>query len=209
MNAEKRAFIPSIQATEETIKRRFGKGHIYLGVDAKNELAGTLALRFANFAEDFADFCKRNPTFSEYAERGNEKDANAVFVYSIGIIPQYRNAASARKLLQGALEIARQKDMEYFVGDARIPSYNGSSNLPYEQFSRNEKLHKAVNNYFRTGIMPSRDLIKKDPVAGFYLNVFPAVHILGITDENFWKDDAPCGGHMIIGSLKLDELTSK
>jgi len=203
LDIERKAFIPSIQTAEETIRRRLSKGHTYLGIDVMGELVGTLALRFACFVPDFTDFCRRNPAFCEYAESDNEKEPNAVFVYSLGIIPQYRNGTNAKKLIRSAFDIAKQKGVDFLVGDARIPSYNGSNNLPYEHFERNDTLRRAVDEYFRTGILPPRELIEQDPVAGFYLRIFPEGEILGITDERFWEGDEPCGGHMVIEYLEL------
>lgn len=204
MDVERKAFIPSIQTTEEVIRRRLDKDHSYLGCLFDGNLVGTLALRFAEFTPFFSDFIKRNPTFNEYAEKENETNANAVFVYSIGVIPEARNGTNAKNLLQGAFNIAKQKRMEFLVGDARIPSYNGSRENPqYEQFDTNEELHKAVDEYFKTGALPSRSLIERDPVAGFYLRVFPEGKVLGITDEQFWGGDKPCGGHMVIEYLRL------
>lgn len=204
LDVEGRAFIPSIRTTEEVIRRRLSKGHVYLGIEVGNELVGTLALRFAHFVPNFADFCRRNPTFSDYAENDNEQDADAVFVYSIGTIPQHRNGTNAKSLLQGAFNVAKERGMKFLVGDARVPSYNGSYQNPqYEQFDKNEELHKAIDKYFRTRILPVRELIEKDSVAGFYLRVFPEGKVLGITDSKFWKGDEPCGGHMIIEYLRL------
>lgn len=204
LDVERRAFIPSIQITEEIIKRRLSKGHVYLGVQSGKELVGTLALRYAHFVPDFKDFVRRNPTFDYYAERPNDLDANAVFVYSIGVVPNYRNSINAKKLLNGALEETIRANMSFLVGDARIPSYNGSqTNQNYELVEKNEKLHKAVNEYFKTGILQSRKLIEQDPVAGFYLKVFPEIKILGITKKNFSKNDKPCGGHKVIEYLKI------
>ncbi len=204
MQVEKTAFIPSIQTTEETIRRRLGKGHIYLGTEVKGELVGTLALRFAYFIPKFEDFCDRNLTFEEYAEKTTEEKANAVFIYSIGVVPEHRNAINAKKLLKGAFETANLSKMEFLVGDARVPSYNGSNqNLQYEQFEKNKELNKAIQDYFKTKVLPSRDLIKQDPIAGFYIRVFPEGEVLGITDERFWEGDYPCGGHMAIEYLHL------
>lgn len=205
LDLEKTAFIPSIQTTEKIIRERLNKNHIYLGIEIEEKLVGTLALRFAHFVPEFMDFCKRNPTFYDYAERENEKNANSVFVYSIGINPKYRNGINAKKLLLGAFNIAKQRKLDFLVGDARIPTYNGSDkNLRYEQFDKNGNLHLAVDEYFKTGVLPSRELIEQDPVAGFYLKLFPQGKILGITNENFWKGDKPCGGHMIIEFLRLE-----
>jgi len=199
LDVERKAFIPSIKATEEMLRKRLGKGHVYLGVESGRELIGTLGFRFAQFTPDFVDFCKRNPTFSDYAENDNEQDPNAIFIYSIGVIPQHRNGRGAKDLLLGVFNIAKQKGMDFLVGDARVPSYNGSNqNLQYEQFSKNEELHRAIKEYFKTGILPARSLIEQDPVAGFYLKIFQKARVLGITDNKFWEGDEPCGGHMAI-----------
>src|SRR3989344_7879518 len=150
LDVERKAFIPLIQATEEVVRRRLNKEHVYLGVESGKKLIGTLALRFTNFVPDFTIFCIKNPTFSKYAEKDNESNANAIFVYSIGIVPQYRDGVNARNLLQEAFNIAKQKGMEFLIGDARVPSYNGScQNIPYEQFGKNEKVYKAVDRYFK------------------------------------------------------------
>ncbi len=198
MEVEKQAFIPSIQTNEKIINRRLQRDHIYLGATIKDNLVGTLAIRFAQFIPDFNDFCERYPTFDEYAELPNEVNANAGFIYSIGIVPQYRNGINAKKLLQGAFDLVIQKKLGSLVGDGRVPSYNGSNNLPYEKHNKNENIHKMIDNYFVTKIFPPMDVLMNDPVTGFYLRNFPKTKILGITDPNFWKGDEPCGGHMII-----------
>lgn len=201
---ESQAFIPPIQTTEKVIRRRLNQRHIYLGVHVNFDLVGTLALRFAKFNPDFQDFTKSNPTFSEYAERENEEDPNSAFVYSIGVIPSKRNGFNASELLKSARDIAKQRNLDFLVGDARIPSYNGSYEyLDYEQFEKNWELHEAINNYLASGELPPRRLIEQDPVAGFYLKVFPKGKLLGITDDKFWPGDYPCGGHMAIEYLEL------
>jgi len=201
---EKAAFINSIQADESTIRGRLRKGHTYLGIELDKILIGTLAFRYAYFQADFEDFSRRYPDFEHFAEMENDKDANAIFVYSIGVIKEYRNAANARRLLIETLDEAASGNIQFLVGDARIPSYNGSENYPScELFRRNNHVRKSIDNYFSTGILPSRSIIEEDPVAGFYLNVFPGGEILGITKSDFWKGDEPCGGHMIIEYLRL------
>ena len=49
---------------------------------------------FAYFIPNFQDFIEKYPTFDEYAELPNDENANAVFVYNLGIIPQHRNASN-------------------------------------------------------------------------------------------------------------------
>ena len=66
-----------------------------------------------------------------------------------------------------------------------------------------KEVYKAINEYLRTGILPPRRLIEQDPVVGFYLKTFPQLKVLGITDKNFWREDEPCGGHMVIEYMDL------
>ena len=195
---EQRAFFPPIKTQRKNIVKRLKEGHIYLGAKVDGKLIGTLACRFARFLPDFSNFEQRYPTFNEYAEPPNEPDSNAVFIYSIGVLPEYRDGINAKNLLIKAHELSSDRGMEFLVGDARVPSYNGSSNLPFEQFDKNDKLHAAIDEFFRTQTLPARKLIEQDPVAGFYLRVFPEGRVLGITNSNFWKSDEPCGGHMVI-----------
>lgn len=205
LNVERKAFIPALQATEESIRTRLTKGHIYLGVKDQEKLVGTMGLRFANFTPDFTDFLNKNPTFYEYANKENDVNANAIFIYNLGIIPEYRNCSNAKKLIRSVFELAKQKGMKFLVGDSRIPSYNGSSeNKPYENIEKNPLVHDAIESYFRTGILPPREIIRKDPVAGFYLTIFPKSKVLGITNPNFCGGDNPSGGCNSIGYTPVD-----
>lgn len=202
LDVEKKAFIPPIQATEEKIINRIEKGHMYLGNEINGRLIGTLAFRYAHFVAEFDKFIEKYPNFDKYAEEPNDPGANAVFVYSLGIIPDYRNAANAQKLLLASLTEATGNNMNYLVGDARIPSFNGSCGNPgHEQFERNKSLQKAVCDYFKKGSL-ERKIIEEDPVAGFYLKICPDLQILGITGADFWENDFPCGGHMVIQYLE-------
>lgn len=204
VDVESKAFIPSIQTTQDIIRTRLQKNHIYLGIQDNKRLVGTLAFRYAQFSPDFINFSQRYPNFNDYVENPNEKDANAAFIYSLGIVPGYRNAVNAKYLIQGAIDIAKESGIDYLVGDARIPSYNGSHKNPkYERFKFNPKLHKAVDTHLKGGALPSQELLEQDPVTGFYLKAFPKSKVLGITDENFWKGDNSCRGHMVIMYLPL------
>jgi hypothetical protein len=107
-------------------------------------------------------------------------------------------------LLHAALGFAKLQHRDFLVGDARIPSYNGSEQYPaHEHFKKDQGLHDAIDIALKNGTLPSADALKRDPVAGFYLQVFLNACLLGITDENFWKGDEPCGGHMAIGYVPV------
>ena len=137
MGVEEEAFMPSIRTTRKKINKRIRKNHEYI----IGKSSGSLAMRYEKFKPDMIDFFQRFPTFDKYAELPNNKKANAGFIYSVGVPPKSRNFICAKELIQKAINDAKQKGMDYIVGDARIPSYNGSDNLPYEKFDFNPELH--------------------------------------------------------------------
>ncbi len=206
MQVEARAFIPLIQASREKVQERLQKEHIYLGVQVNTQLAGTFALRPAHFVPDIQKFLERYPTFREYAELSDSEEENALFGYSLGILKQHRNFFNAKSLLESAINLAKHLGKQFIVGDSRIPGYNGSCEFPdFEKFDKNPELHEAIDRYFATEQLPSRDLLMQDPVLGTYLRINPKGKILGITPPRFWQPDNPCNGQMVIIYLDLQK----
>ena len=200
MRVEENSFIPPIRTTKENILRRLGLGHVYLGVtNNAGEIVGTLAMRYAKFSprDGYDKFPK---TFKEYAEHSNEKDANAAFVYSIGVLPECRRGFYAKKLLQSAKIWAKKNGMNYMVGDSRCPSYAGSNNFPQEHFDFKPVVRDAIDiSSFRGA--ESTDNLKKDPILGFYIKTMGAKTLWAI--PNFFPQDIPCGGFMVIQYIEL------
>jgi len=196
MEVEKAAFIPPIRTTEATIKQRLGLGHTYLAAfdfDGTKPI-GTIAFRNARFSpQDYEQFPR---TFAKYAEDPNDDRGNAVFVYSLGVIPGYRNGLAAKKLIKAALAEAKHRGLHYAVGDARCPSFNGSKEWPEERFEKNEAIHRAITAHLDGGPFPQNETLYKDPVLGFYLKTFGFKPLWIIPD--FWMGDEPCGNFMVI-----------
>ena len=205
MCVEKTAFMPSIRTTRRKINNRLEKEHEYITDFQDTIITGSLAMRFEKFNPEMYDFSQKFPTFDDYAELPNNEEANAGFIYSLGVNPRFRDSICAKRLIQKAMKSAKNRGMKYIVGDARIPSYNGGENLPYEKFDFNLELHNAIDNYHETGELPPRKLLEKDPVTGFYLKAFSEMKILGITNKDFWKGDEPCGGQMCIIYKELEK----
>ena len=206
INVEKKAFIPPIQASKETIVGRLEKGHTYLGVYEGDHLVGTSAFRYVQFNPDLEEFVRRYPSFEEYANSPNDKDVNGMVIYNLGVIPEYRGGRNASLLLSHAFSIAKDKGLDYVIGDGRIPSYNGGYDYPsHERFERNPLIRETIDRSLKEGTLPDREILKKDPITGFYLLAIPNVKILGVTDEKFCAEDRPTGGRKVIVYVDLTE----
>lgn len=194
MEVEETSFISPIRTTEFNIRRRIGLGHTYLVVFDGTKPVGTIAFRNARFSpQNYTQFPK---TFAKYAEEPNELKANSAFVYTLGVIPAYRSGFAAKMLIQAAIAEAKNLGLQYGVGDARCPSFNGSAQWPEERFEKNEKVHLAVKEHLNGGPFPKYEVLLQDPVLGFYLKTF-GFKTLWIV-PNFWVGDEPCGNFMVI-----------
>ena len=205
LNVENNSFIPSIQANKETILDRLNKGHTYLGATQEGKLIGAIAFRFAHFSPDFSDFKIRQPTFEEWANEKSDSEGNAIFAYSLGVIPKYRSGIISKKLLKKTIEMACDCKKEFLVGDGRIPSYNGSNENGFENFHRNEALREAINKYLKNDVVIPRDILSQDPIVGLYMKLIPELKILGVTDSKFIEEDYPAGGHRVIVYVDLQK----
>jgi GNAT superfamily N-acetyltransferase len=195
MEVEERAFIPPLQASPETIAKRLKMDHTYLGLYLDNRLIGTLAFRESVFSPD--DFQKFPETSEEFANNLNENNPNAIFVYSLGILPEYRGKATI-ELVNAAINMARERGLDYVVGEGRFPSYNGSNQ---EKIKQKAELKRTIDDAIKNKSMPPEKELLKDSTLAFY-------HRFG--KVNFWKiilnftpEDKSSGGHRLIIYKKL------
>ena len=201
LRIETKAFIPPIQADKKVIGDRLNKNHIYLGAFIEGNtdlLVGTVACRQDQFVLDFADFITRYPNFEKWANRRSNSIANALFIYSLGVVPEYRNGIVAKALIGKALEVAQLQKKDFFVGDMRIPSYNGSRYPGFEKIEQNKDVKSTMDKSLLSGNTISIKELAQDPIVGFYLRILPKLRALGITDANFLEKDVPSGGRRVI-----------
>jgi len=198
LEVETGAFIPPLQASKETILKRLNLNHVYLGSELDGQLIGTLAFRYSTFSpEDLANFPR---TFDEFANDPNTEQANAMFGYSLGFIPESRGR-STLELMDKATEFAKMNSMEYVVAEGRCPSYNGSDEFPQEIIMQNPEFRKILDESITKGITPSKRDLLKDPNLAFYI-LFAKGEPLTLI-PNFNPEDKPSGGHRILLYKKL------
>ncbi|MDP1694317.1 MAG: hypothetical protein Q8L34_02140 [Candidatus Woesearchaeota archaeon] len=201
LRVETKAFIPPIQADKKVIGDRLNKNHIYLGAFIEGNtdlLVGTVACRQDQFVPDFADFIVKHPNFEKWANRKSEPVANALFIYSLGVVPEYRNGLVAKALIGKALEVAQLQKKDFFVGDMRVPSYNGSCYPGFEKIKQNHYVKSVIDESLLCGKTMGIKELAQDPIVGFYLRILPRLRALGITDAKFLEKDVPSGGRRVL-----------
>ena len=204
MDLERKTCIPLIQASEETILKRFDLGNLMLGIEESQnrELIGSMGMRYAKFSpEDYASFPKIFREFST-PEMPVRKDYNSIFVYSFNVSPSKRRKGEgfiiARSLFDSLLEKADREKCRYIVGDGRPASYNGSpEGQNIEWHKQIPEFKDSIDKYLRGGQLPTKEEILLEPTIKVYHRLIKGFNPLWII-PNFFSNDAPAGGLRII-----------
>ncbi len=193
---EQKVFISELQASRETISERLAKGHTILGLFYNGELIGKISFSDGVFSpDDYKIFPK---TFEEYSGQDKIKNPNAVFVYDLGVLPDYRGGAYTGMLVKAVIDIAKQKGIKFVVGEGRLATYNGS---PVEKVEAIPEVKSAIDNFLQGGNFPSDKILIKDKLL-FYYKIMAGMEFLWII-PNFEKDTAS-GDFRVIGYLDIN-----
>jgi len=199
METEKASFIPAIQASKESIRKRFSLGHIMLGAEIAGRLVGKICFSYANFSpNDFAGFPK---TFQEFSHQPRPERYNSVFVYNLDVIPEERGSKAASLLIRAMFERAKKDGCIYVVVDGRPSSYNGNV-AKEERVKQNPKLKAALDSYLAGGPFPTDEELMTDPTLAFYIRVAGGGKFLWII-PGFLPGDKPAGGIRVIGYKEI------
>lgn len=192
IEVEKKAFVPELQASEEIIRKRLQMNHIYVGAIKNKKVVGTLGFRYAFFNQNDKD--NFPSTCRDFANKPYESGANAMFVYTLGIIPTDRKLNLVLGLIQYSFDVARSQGAELMAAEGRIPSYNGSlkENIKYKA-----EVKLVVDDALKSKVdFPALDKLLKDPLLGFYRR-YVKVDFLWLI-PNFTPEDTASGGHRVI-----------
>jgi hypothetical protein len=191
LDVEKHSFTKDISANQETIEKRLNMGHTYLCYEQNGIAIATLAFRYAKF--NHLNINEFPQTFHEYADGPNDQEPNAMFIYSLGVKTQFRNGITARILIRSAITEAKNKNIEFMVGDGRCPSYNGSKE---EGIAQNTHFREIIDQNILSGSIPSEKEITEDPTMAFYKRVTGCSFLWILSD--FIPSDEASGGFRII-----------
>lgn len=194
METEEQSFIPSMRASEESVRQRLALDHIMLGAEQDGRLVGKICFSYSNFSpNDFEDFPK---TFHEFSHQPRPDRYNSVFVYNLDVIPDQRGGKASSLLIRTMFERAKKDGCAYVVIDGRPSSYNGSD-AKEEQVRQNPKLKAALDDYLAGGPFPTDEELMTDPTLAFYMRKTTGGKFLWII-PNFLPEDEPAGGIRVI-----------
>ena len=163
---------------------------------------GMIAWRYSPFSiSDPGDGFPRK--FSDYStgKSAVAPKARSAFIYSLGVKIGCRVKGTGNLMLQRAFDRISSFGVKEVFVDARLPSYNGSLQAPYETIQQNPSFKQAIDRYFNENIFPGEAELASDPILRFYLkNGFKPWLIL----KDFIND--PHSGNMrIICYINLEQ----
>ncbi len=189
MDLEAKAFDPELQASRETILRRFGLGHRMLGADAGDRLVGQISFSSIRFSPD--DPSAYPSTFKAHSSQPVPPDANTICLYSLGVDPTARQVVLFRDLLESALAWGRSEGLVHAVADGQLPSFNGN-----DQVKARPEIRTMVERFLETGRMPADEEILHDPALAMYRRLTGCTFLTMLPD--FIPEDTASGGWRVL-----------
>ncbi|MER8847010.1 hypothetical protein [Mesorhizobium australicum] len=121
---------------------------------------------------------------------------------TIALRPEFRGTDMARRLLSQLIDHGRQVGVRWLVGDGRCPSYAGAQDDFPDKVRPDPAFRQIIDDWHRTGVMPSVKSITKDPLLRFYRRVLHCefLHLA----PNFLPEDLSSGGFRVIFAVDLD-----
>ena len=212
MALERKVCIPLIQASEETILKRFARGNFMIGVQLNDVLVGSVGFRYGNFSPNNRDEFTKN--FTEFSTPHEKPSAfNAGFIYSVNVAPEHRTLAVhkqnptglraigiGRDLLVSALQKMRQDRCNFLVIDGRPAFYNGSHDFFHERYDQVPSLKDLFNKCDSGHELTPREAteILSYPIFGAYNKFLSGGLEVGWIIPDFFPSDTPTGGFRVI-----------
>lgn len=186
-------------ASEAAIRRRLSYGHTMILALVGNLIAG--AICFVETSQDPRDTQKFPKTFSTYSSLARSEPAHSLYVYNLGVRPEFRGTDIARQLLSQLTDHGRRADARWLVGDGRCPSYAGAQDDSPDKVRPDPAFRQTIDEWQRTGVMPSIEAITKDPLLRFYRRVLHCEFLHLASD--FLPEDLSSGGFRVIFAVDL------
>lgn len=162
---ERRCFIPPLQADAETLAERFRRGHRMFGIEKDAELVALVASYARTGSPNLVDL---PATEKEFCLWPHQAEGDTLVIYNLEVLPSRRGRDYARQLLEHAMSAARSSGLRRVIGNARMPSYNGSCRYPQEKVIQNEEFRAAIDQYLRGGPFPTTEQFLLDSTLRLY-----------------------------------------
>ncbi|WP_206525674.1 GNAT family N-acetyltransferase [Mesorhizobium sp. M7A.F.Ca.CA.004.05.2.1] len=186
-------------ASEKTIHHRLSLGHTMILAMVENLVAG--AICFVETSQDPHDTGRFPKTFSAYSSLARSRPARSLYVYNLGVRPEFRGTDMARRLLSQMSDYGRQVGARWLVGDGRCPSYAGAQDELPDKVRPDPEFRRTIDDWHRTGVMPSVESITRDPLLRFYNRVLRCEFLHLASD--FLPEDMSSGGFRVIFAVDL------
>ena len=195
------AWPPSLQASEELIRRRLALGHTMLVVPAGDQLVA--AVCFVATRELPFDAARFPRNFGEFSSLPRTEPVRSIYVYNLCVHPEHRGKNIVQSNLGAAIEFARALGARWLVGDGRCPSYAGTDGKGPEKVRASLEFRAALDEWAAGGKMPPVNVLIHDPVLRFYHRVLGCqfLHLA----PNFLTQDTSSGGYRVIFVKDLGE----
>ncbi|RWQ36640.1 MAG: GNAT family N-acetyltransferase [Mesorhizobium sp.] len=188
-------------AGADTIRRRLSLGHTMIAASVDDLVAG--AICFVETNQDPHDTAKFPKTFSAYSSMGRSEPALSLYVYNLGVRPEFRGTDIARRLLSELIEHGRRVGARWLVGDGRCPSYAGAQHDTPDKVLPDQRFRATIDDWHRTGVTPPVKSIIRDPLLRFYRRVLNCefLHLA----PGFLPEDASSGGYRVIFAVDVTQ----
>lgn len=165
LKLEKKCFNKNIQVAADDLIQRFDKAHYIFGLWQSQQLIGITSLLNTNCNP--ADNTSFPSSFSELVRMTNRLDSATGIFYNLGIDPDYRNAATARKLIQETIMTAIRIGCLYLAGYLRPTACFEYDNNRNKNQHYNPVFAREIINYSLTGQTPKKNILLMDPYIRF------------------------------------------
>ncbi|KQU96162.1 hypothetical protein ASD99_25855 [Mesorhizobium sp. Root695] len=189
----------SLGANEEAIRARLSLGHTMIVAMVDNLIAG--AICFVATSQDPRDTANFPKTFAAYSSLAASEPTRSLYVYNLGVRPEFRGSDMARRLLSELIDHGRRVGTRWLVGDGRCPSYAGAQGDFPDKVRPDPAFRHTIDDWHRTGVMPSVQAITKDPLLRFYRRVLRCEFLHLAPD--FLPEDLSSGGFRVIFAVDL------
>lgn len=181
-------------AGPDTISTRLSLGHTMIAGSVGSLIAG--AICFVETNQDPHDTANFPKTFSAYSSMAKSQPALSLYVYNLGVRPEFRGTNLVRRLLSEMLDHGRRVGARWAVGDGRCPSYAGALDDAPDKVVMDRRFRQTIDDWHRTGVMPPVQSITMDPLLRFYRRTLNCEFLHLAPD--FLPQDASSGGYRVI-----------
>lgn len=189
----------SLGADETTIRQRLSLGHTMIAAVRDTVIAG--AVCFVETIQDPRDRATFPATFTAYSSLARSAPPKSLYVYNLGVRPEFRGTPLSRRLLARLVDYGREAGTRWIVGDGRCPSYGGAQQDSPDKVAINAGFRRTIDEWHRTGSMPSVSDLTQDPLLNFYHRLLKCefLHLA----PAFLPEDLSSGGYRVIFAVDL------